>query len=100
MHIDIRARGFALTVPLCEQVERRLRLALTRHGTRVRGVSVWLEDRNVSRHGPDLCCRVRVRLKGQAEVVVEDREADLQRAISRALDRASRAVERRLARPR
>ncbi|RCX32760.1 HPF/RaiA family ribosome-associated protein [Thioalbus denitrificans] len=100
MHIDIQALGFALTEPLREQVERRVRLALTRHGTRVRGVSVRLEDRNGSRGGPDLCCRVRVRIKGQAEVVIEDREADLHRAISRALDRAGRAVERQLARPR
>lgn len=67
-----------------------MRLALTCHGTRVGGVSVRLEDRNGSRGGPDLCYRVRI--KGQAEVVVEDREADLHRAISRALDRAGSAA--------
>lgn len=100
MRIDIQARSFTLTDGLREHTARRLQFALGWAGHYIRKVSVRLSDENGPRGGEDKRCRIRVDFSGAQEVVVEDTETDLYVAIDRAVDRAGRAVTRRLERQR
>lgn len=100
MNIHIQARDFALTNPLREYIERRLRFALGWADERLRHVSVRLSDENGPRGGKDKRCRLQVTFCGAPSVVIADTEADLYVAIDRVADRASRAVARRLERQR
>ena len=98
MRIEIQTRGFELTAGLREHAERRLQFALSWAGNEVRAVRVSLFDVNGPRGGNDQRCRIEIPMRGLAEVVVEDGEADLYVAIDRAADRAERTLARRLGR--
>lgn len=98
MKIDIRTQGFALTDAIRDHIERRLRFALARANAHVRQVAAHLSDINGPRGGIEKRCRIRVRLKKSADVMIDDTESDLYAAIDRAANRAGRTVARRLAR--
>jgi ribosomal subunit interface protein len=98
MRIEIQARGFALTDGLHDHVERRLQFALSWIGDEARTIRVCLFDVNGPRGGNDQRCRIEIPVRGLAEVIVEDGEADLYIAIDRAADRAERTLARRLER--
>ena len=100
MHINIKARGFALTNGLREHAERRLQFALGWADEHLRQVSVRLSDENGPRGGEDKRCRIQITFRGAPSVVIDDTEADLYVAIDRAADRAGRSVARRLERQR
>jgi putative sigma-54 modulation protein len=57
-----------------------------------------LKDINGPRGGVDKLCQVRLTLPRLRDIVIEDTQADLYVAIDRAADRASRTLNRRLAR--
>jgi putative sigma-54 modulation protein len=98
MQIDIQARDFSLTKSLRSHVERRLGFALSTRYDRIKRILVRLSDINGPRGGNDKCCQLHVVMPGQADVIIEDTQADLYTAIDRAADRASRVVTRKLAR--
>lgn len=98
MQIDIQTRDFSLTKSLRSHVERRLGFALSTRYDRIRRILVRLSDINGPRGGNDKCCQLHVVMPGQADVIIEDTQANLYVAIDRAADRASRAVTRKLAR--
>jgi len=98
MQIDIQARDFSLTKALRRHVERRLGFALSTRYDRIKRILVRLSDINGPRGGNDKCCQLHVVMPGQADVIIEDTQANLYVAIDRAADRASRAVTRKLAR--
>jgi putative sigma-54 modulation protein len=100
MQIVIQARGFDLTAGLRTHVERRLYFALDWARDHVHRISVVLSDINGPRGGEDKRCRIQVAVPGTADVVVDDTQSDLYVAIDRAVDRAGRTLERRLARQR
>jgi len=96
MQIDIRAIDSPLPSKLRAHLLQRLRFALWRFRDRVARISVRLSDLNGPRGGQDKMCRLRIKLRGPGEVLIEDREADLRTAIDRAADRAGRSLGRRL----
>jgi len=98
MQIHIQSSGFDLSDALREYVRRRLHFALSHAADRVRRVTVRLSDINGPRGGPDKRCHIVASLDGLPGVVIEDTEGDLYVAIDRAVDRAGRAVARRLGR--
>jgi putative sigma-54 modulation protein len=94
MRIGIRQTGHwpQETVDLART---RLAFALGRFAGRVRSVSVSLTDLNGPRGGLDKKCLIAVRLeKPSGVVVVEEVDTDEAVAVSRAAERASRAVAR------
>ena len=97
MKIRVRARPRANS-SLLRFIERRLRFALDCFSHKISQVAVRLEDMNGPKGGRDKRCRVLVSLPAQSAVVIEDRDSDALTAISRAADRASHTVGRRLAR--
>ena len=98
MQIDIQARDFSLTKALRRHVERRLGFALSTRYDQIKRILVRLSDINGPRGGNDKCCHLHVVMPGQADVIIEDTQANLYVAIDRAADRASRAVTRKLVR--
>jgi ribosomal subunit interface protein len=98
MQIDIQARDFSLTQALRSHIERRLGFALSTRYDRIRRILVRLSDINGPRGGHDKCCQLQIVMPGQADVVIEDTQADLYAAIDRAASRAGRTVARKLAR--
>lgn len=100
MNLNIQAHGIALTEGLREHARQRLQFALAWAIHDVRKITVSLADTNGPRGGVDKRCRVQVPVVGGRDIVVEDADADLFVAISRAAERTERILVRRLERQR
>ena len=100
MNIDIQARDFQLTEALERHIRRRLDFALSPRYEQIQQIQVRLGDINGPRGGADKCCHLHIVLPRLPDVVVYDTELDMYLAINRAIDRAGRAVSRRLSRQR
>lgn len=98
MQIKIQTRSFSLTDALRNHVRRRLGFALAGRDEQIRRIQVRLSDTNGPRGGDDKQCHIQVVMSHLPDVIVEDTEADMYVAIDRAVSRAGRSVERRLAR--
>lgn len=97
MKIDIHCNGFELTNSLSEFVKKRLDYQL-RHGeTHIKRLIVRLSDINGPKGGRDKRCHLELNLDDFQDVVIEDTQAELYAAISRASERAGRTLARRLA---
>ena len=100
MKIDLQARHFSLTKALRNHVVRRLGFALSAGADQVQRVLVRLSDANGPRGGSDKRCKIQLVLPRQADIVIEDTEANLYVAIDRAANRAGRTLRRRVTRHR
>ena len=100
MQIEIQARQFSLTDSIRKYVLERLGFALGRRHQSIESIQVKLSDINGPRGGKDKRCLVCVKLPRLKNVVIEYIESDLYVAIHHATERASHAVNRRLARQR
>lgn len=100
MRLTIQATGFSLTEALREHVETRVATVLGWAKQHTRRLVVSLSDINGPRGGIDKRCRIQVQLGTGREVIIEDTEVDLYLAISRAAERADRAIVRQIQRNR
>jgi putative sigma-54 modulation protein len=98
MQIDIETSDFPVTEALRDHAERQLLFALTCCGEHIRRVVMRLSDVNGPRGGPDKRCRLRLKLAGLPNLVVEDTQTDLYVAIDRATDRTGRTLVRKIGR--
>lgn len=96
MKLEMRAHGVRLTHSLKRYIDRRLRFALTRYGDALRKVHVLVSDVNGPRGGNDIHCKVRVVLANEGDVLIEELHDDPFGAVSRATERVSYQVARRL----
>jgi hypothetical protein len=97
MPLSITDRSDLLNDDLRRLAERRLLFALSRFDSRITRVDLVVTDENGPRGGVDKACRVEVSLRGAADVVISDCDAELATCISRAAERAGRAVARAIA---
>lgn len=100
MNISIQARGFSLSEGLREHTRKRLQFALGWVSHDVRLIAVSLADVNGPRGGTDKRCRIQITITGACDIVIEDAEADMYAAVSRAAARIERVMARRQARRR
>lgn len=96
--INIQARDFSLTDAIHNHIKDRINYQFGSRFDQIQCISVCLSDVNGPRGGVDKCCKVTLTLPRLNEIVIEDIQADLYVAIYRAMDRASRTVNRKLAR--
>lgn len=96
MQFDIQTRGFSMTDSLLNHTQRRLLFSLTFFKNKINRVIVRLSDVNGPRGGSDKRCHLQFKLEGLPDVVIEDTEVDLYAAIDRSIDRARRAVARKV----
>lgn len=88
MHIDIRAKDFELTDALRDQVERRVRLALTRFADRLDGVTVRIEQRLARVDGDArYICEIAM---APVRLQIHEEHDRIETAVDRAIDRAAR----------
>jgi ribosome-associated translation inhibitor RaiA len=98
MQLDIRRQGIEVNDETRARLDRRLAFALGRLGRHVHRVWVHLADENGHAGGVGKRCRILVRLQHLPDVLVEDRDADLNALIDRTVNRAGLAVRRELGR--
>ena len=96
MQINVQGFGFALTAPLLDHTERRLRFALTRTRDRIKRVVVRLGNTHGTRGGEDKFCRMQVFLNHASPVLIEDVGTDLYAVIDRVAERVGRNVVKRV----
>lgn len=99
MKIEIRGRS-KLPDHLRAHVERRVRFALSRFGSRIQRVTVRVSDLNGPRGGVDQQCRVVAHLGALGQLTVESVDGNMSAAVDRAADRIGRSVARTIERSR
>jgi ribosomal subunit interface protein len=97
MRLHISTHGIEISEAAREIFERRLRLGLGRFGGRITRVTMRLADTNGPRGGADKLVRIEARMPGSA-LLIEEQGDELFAAVSRAIERMARAVDRALAR--
>ncbi|BCD99952.1 HPF/RaiA family ribosome-associated protein [Marinicellulosiphila megalodicopiae] len=98
MKIKIKARHLALTSELKNYVKRRILFALDSRRENIKRIEVTLSDINGPKGGEDKRCQVLVKLNGQQDVIINDKQVQIFSAIDKAADRASRSVSKRIER--
>jgi ribosomal subunit interface protein len=95
MNVQVRTTGIDLVETVHRHLERRVRQALRWwSGSEVLSVSLRLSDVNGPRGGTDLHCAVSVALPSRATVHAEATDSDAFAAVSKALERARRSLDR------
>lgn len=92
MRIHVVGRTVEIDDGLHGFVEHQVMLALGRVSSGIHCAIVRLSDLNGPRGGMDKTCRIEIRLRSRKSLVVEHTDINLYAAISRAADRAGRAV--------
>ena len=94
MELSIRGLNFDLTDAILGHVRDRLHEGLSHYAPRLRGVTVRVSDVNGPRGGVDKRCHLEVTAEEVAAVLVEEVDADLRRAVDRAVARLRRQLAR------
>jgi len=100
MNIQITGRNVRLDANLKQFVERRLEFSIGRFAKRITDVHVRLADVNGPRGGLDQHCRITIHLHPRGEILIEDRAADMEAAVTQAASRAGQVIRRELERRR
>jgi len=98
MKIKVQARHLALTSELKEYVQRRIRFALDSRFDSIKRVVVTVSDINGPKGGEDMRCQVLIKLEGQNDIIIDNKQAHLRSAIDKAAEKASRTVTKRIER--
>ncbi len=98
MSILTFSKDFSLTDALQTYIRERIHFQFASRLDQIQRITVRLGDVNGPRGGVDKYCKVSVSLPGVKDIVIKDIQSDLYVAIYRAMDRASRTVNRRLSR--
>lgn len=103
MKWELKDSGSRRPHDLADHIDRRLRFALGRFGSRVERLVVFLKDDNGPKGGIDKVCRILAKVRGcgiaMAAVVDSDWIAAVDRATTRIGHTVSRELERQRNRP-
>ncbi len=93
---QLKDQGVRRPQDLPHHIERRLRFALSRFGSRIGKVFVFLQDHNGPKGGIDKLCRILVKTHGCGVVVAAVADSDWAVAVDRATTRIGQAVGRQV----
>lgn len=96
----LKDNGVRRPKELPDHIERRLRFALSRFGSRIGKVFVFLHDQNGPKGGIDKLCRILVKTRGCGVVVATVADSDWVAAVDRATTRIGQSVARQVDRAR
>ncbi len=96
MKMRLAAHGIELSGDLKDYIRRRVHFSLGRFAGSIRSLSIRLADIKGPRGGVDKRCDIRVDVGLRQQVIVCERQANLHTAIAFAMERAERAVQRKL----
>ena len=92
MRTEIRTKGLDISEDLRDQVERRLRFALSRFASQIRQVEVQVADDE----GLDKRCAITVHFNRGGEVFLAERCSRVEASVGRAANRVARQVANQL----
>jgi ribosome-associated translation inhibitor RaiA len=92
MQTNLITRGLVIPQNLKDFLDRKLAFALDRFQLVPADVDMTIEDINGPRGGPDKRCRLRVGNSKRTRVLIEETGSDLQRVLSRTVDRMEQAL--------
>lgn len=96
MKIDIQNRLIELEESIEELIQRKLRLALSKVAACVSSITFVVSEL-VSQNGKvEKCCSLTLSLYHMPNIVIEETHADLNFAIDRVIQKATRAARRKL----
>lgn len=95
MQLRIRARKLDLAPETRRLLDRKLRLLLGRHAPGIACAAVTLAPGATRGGSGSRCCRIHLRLRGGARLVVEDEAEDLLAALAGAVWRLEHRLGRR-----
>lgn len=96
MQMTIDSSNVELDAAMREYIERHLRFVFTRFSPRIKRISLSVESEDRPSGGCDSWCNVSVKLIPAEEVEIEVHEVDIRSAVAQAVDRAGRAVARKV----
>lgn len=96
MFFSIATRGIEMNSRLRKSIEHRLRFAVGRFERHVRDFAVHLADENGPRGGVDTICRLTATFHRGGSIRVEEKDANIMRAIYRAARRFRNVILRRM----
>jgi len=100
MNIQISSKKISLNDATRAYIERRVLFSMGRLLKRVEEVKIRLSRLNNSKGSGDKICQIRVQLKKEGTVLIEDSDTDLYRLIHRTVERAGFAVSKAMNRSR
>ncbi len=100
MQMTIDSVNVELDDAMREYIERRLRFVFTRFSPRIKRISLCVDRADRPSGGCDSWCKVSVKLVPTGEIEIEVHAEDIRSSVAQAVDRAGRAVERRIERQR
>jgi putative sigma-54 modulation protein len=95
---ELKDKGARRPKELPDLIERRLRFALARFGSRIQKTVVFLQDDNGPRGGIDKVCRILVKTRGCGVIVAAVVDSDWLAAVDRATARIGHSVARQIER--
>lgn len=81
-----------------ERTKSRTLSLLEKFGDHIQSIDLMVEDVNGPRGGIDKFCRVLIKLRKKADVVITAQDQRLSKAIAAAIERASRSVGKKIER--
>lgn len=100
MQSTITTTNLEIDGELRQSIERRIQFAFSRFGPRIRRVAIALVNDRRPCGGIDSSCQIVVTLDNLEHEATEVHGLELQSAVVHALERASRSIQRKLARKR
>lgn len=98
MNWELKDKGVRRPQDLPDHLERRLRFALARFGSRVEKVTVFLHDHNGPKGGIDKVCRILAKVQGCGMLMAAVVDSDWNTAVDRATTRIGHTVSRQVSR--
>lgn len=95
MNIIIHAVNFPMAKNIRRAVEKRLRFSMRRYGDNLQKlvIRLWHDDNHADKR-----CQLQVRICGQEDIIIDQRDRNLHAAIYHSVERASNTILRRLKR--
>ncbi|MGJ8692521.1 MAG: HPF/RaiA family ribosome-associated protein [Thalassotalea sp.] len=98
MKIDIQNSLVEVDQTITADIQRRLRLALSKMESNISSITFKISDVAERNSKFDKYCSLTISLYGISDVVVEETQTDLHCAIDRVIQKAARHVARKLGR--
>ncbi len=97
MNIEIQAVNFTISQAINQYIQRRVKFGLKKRQDAIRRIIVRLTDINGPKGGKDKCCHIQIVMPKIEDVIIEDTEVNIYQAVDKAVERASRNVNKYLA---
>jgi|SRR6185437_16386042 len=98
MQLFIASHGIEVKRRIRKRIEQRLRFAANRFERHLHEIAVHVADENGPRGGVDTVCRLTARFHDGSAIRIEEKDANIMGAISRAAKRFRTAILRRMGR--